>query len=124
MKFARKAVGVIDEVENVHAHDAVERLRGDIVRLREVGDEGRVRIIGAQIEDVDSRRSSSAEPSHTPGIVELQATAADPVSVGFEEPVDIIPVNGYSTLVSEGSAYRLNTSSQQHTTAGHAKPSP
>lgn len=54
MELSRKGVGLIHEVKNVHAHDAVERIGGDIVRLGEVSDEGRVRIVRAQIEHVDS----------------------------------------------------------------------
>jgi hypothetical protein len=53
MKFSRKGVGLIHEMENVHAYDAVKRLRGDIIPLGEVSDECRVRIVRSQIEHVD-----------------------------------------------------------------------
>src|SRR3569833_1770578 len=104
MKFAREGVRLVHEVENVDAHDAVERVRGDIVRLREVSDEGRIGILRGQIEDVDPRWPSSAEPVQIPRIVKLQATTADPVSVRLEKPVDIVSVNRRSALVSECSA--------------------
>ena len=123
MKFPRKRVGVVHEVENVDADNAVERLGGDIVRLREVSDEGRVRIVRGQIEDVDPRRSSSPEPAHITGVVKLQAAAADPLSVGIEKPVHVVSVNGDSALVSERSADRPSSSCEEQTASGNAKPS-
>jgi hypothetical protein len=123
MQFAREGVGFVHEVENVHAHDAVERVRGDIVRLREVSDEGRVRIVRGQIEDVDPRRSSSPEPPHVPRIVKLQAATTDAVSVGFEKPVYVVSVNGESALVAERSADRPNSAGKKQTAPGHTKPS-
>src|SRR5689334_12190537 len=101
MKLPREGVGVIHDLENVHADDAVERIRGDIVRLRQVGDEGRLPVFRTQIEDVDPRRSFSSEPAYIPTVVELQTAAADAVSVGIEKPVDIVPVNRSSALMSE-----------------------
>ena len=123
MKFARKGVGLVHEVKNVHADDAVERVGGDIVRLREVSEDRRVRIVRAHIEHVNPCGSSSAIPAHMPGILKLEAPAMDPVSVSLEEPVDIVPVNGDSSLVSECSAHRPSTSGEEQAPSGHAKAS-
>ena len=123
MKFARKDVGLVHQVKNVHAHDAVERVGGEIVRLSEVSDDRRVRIVRAQIEHVNPCRPASPEPAHIPGILKLQAPATDPVSVGLEEPVDIVTVNRDSTLISECSAHRLSPSGEEQTPSGHAKAS-
>jgi hypothetical protein len=54
--------------------------------------------------------------------VKLQAAATDPVSVGLEEPVHIVAVNGESALVPERPARRLSTSGEEQSPSGHAKP--
>ena len=123
MKLLRERIGLIHEVENMHAHDAVERVRGDIVRLGEVRDDGRVRILLAQIEYVDPRRPSFAVPADIPRIVEFQAAAPDLARVGLEESLHIVSVNGQSALVSEGSAHGLDASGEEQTPSGHAKSS-
>ena len=123
MKFARKVVGLVHQVENVHAHDAVERVGGDIVRLGEVSDDRRVRIVRAHIEHVNPRRSSSPIPPHMPGILKLQAPAVDPVSMRLEEPVDIVPVNGHPRSYPNVRLTGCSTSGEEQTTSGHAKPS-
>jgi hypothetical protein len=88
-------------VENVYAYDAIEPLGGDIVRLGKISDESCVRICRAQIENIDPGWPSAPEPAHIPRILKLQAAPPDPLSVGLEEPIDIVPMNRDSALVSE-----------------------
>jgi hypothetical protein len=123
MELPRESVRIVNEVENVHANDAVECLRGNVVRFREIGDDRGFGIVRRQVQDIDLRRSFSPEPPDVAGILELQAASPDSECVELEESVDIVPVDRGSAFVSEGSANRLSASGEKQSPPCDAKTS-
>jgi hypothetical protein len=99
----------------VHAHDAIERFGGQIVRFGEIGDEGSLRVRRSEVEDVDPGRPAVAIAADVPRVLEFETSPADPAAVPVEEAVDVVSVDGLSAIVAELPACRLDSGGEEDT---------
>jgi hypothetical protein len=109
MKLLGKHVGLIHGVEDMHTHNTVETLSGQAVRLGQVRDDSRIGVRGAEVEYLYLRWPAITVGMDVPGILKLQTTAADLLAILLKELLHIVPVNGLSAFVCEGSTGGTNT---------------
>ena len=92
---------VVDQVQRLGQHDAVERLVGQGPVIGEIADDGRPRRVGVDVEHVGVRHAGAAEPSRVGVVAHLEHAAADVGGMGGEERLDVVAVDGSAAPVAE-----------------------
>jgi len=89
---------------------AVKTVGRYVVSTRQIAHDRGLRIAGVDIEDVDVGHLAAAEPTGVGGVAYFEDVSCDHRSVLLEKALDIVAINWKSSVVTEVTAQRFDTS--------------
>src|SRR3954452_58624 len=117
---------VVYERQRLGADDAVERLRRDLLRTRQIRVDRGARVVGVDVEDLDRlERRGVGEAARVPVLLDLEHATAEvsptpAARVAFEEALDVVAVYRRAAVPARVLADRPQPPEvpQAHTTHG------
>src|SRR5690349_14907653 len=85
-------------MESLGQDDAVEKIRGDVIGVRQVCDDSRHRVAWCNVQDVFFQDTIPAKPAHVTVIPHFQHTSVDVIGMTPKKGFDVIPINGNTAI--------------------------
>jgi len=98
---AQRRPNIVDEMQRLEKQDAIERVRGNLRRVRDIADESCLRVAGLHVQNVAAVHTFAAKAPGVFVIADLQYSAADIRLIQTQEAINVVPVYGRSAIESE-----------------------
>ncbi len=92
---------IINQMKRLRQHDTIKRLRGKIIALGEIANQGCARITRADVQDIAMRHSSSAVLHGISIVTDLENPPSDVFRVAGQEIFDVATVHRLAAIVAE-----------------------